>query len=225
VSRGAVRVLPFGDAGVLVVLGDRIDPAISSRVHRLAAIIRGATAGEAGWRLPIPAYASVLVPVDPLEPGVEMAMGRLLEIAAEVEIAPVRATEGSAAPIEIPVRYGGIDGPDLGDVAALHDLRPADVVELHASVDYRVFFLGFAPGFGYLGPVPAAIVTPRLATPRTRVPAGSVGLAGSQTGIYPFDSPGGWRILGRTDVRPWDLRRDPPALLAPGDIVRFVPLR
>lgn len=223
-TRAPVRVMPFGDAAVLIVLGDAIDPALSARVHRLAAAIHASAAGEAGWGRPVPAYASVLVPVDPIEPGVEHAVERLGAIATEADEAPLEIAPAAPA-IELPTRYGGADGPDLEEVAAIHDLRPADVVELHGSVGYRVFFLGFAPGFAYLGPLPDAIATPRLATPRVRVPAGSVGIAGAQTGVYPFDSPGGWRIVGRTEVPVWEVRRDPPALLMPGATVRFVPIR
>ena len=224
-SDGPIRVVAFGDAAVLVVLGDRIDVALSERIHRLTVAIREAFAGEAGWQTPVPAYASVLVPVDPIEPGVEAAMGRIRALTAELDRLPVTTPDDVGPRLEIPVRYGGVDGPDLDNVATAHGLQPADVVELHASIDYRIFFLGFAPGFAYLGPVPAAIATPRLASPRTHVPAGSVGIAGTQTGVYPFDSPGGWRIIGRTEARLWNARRDPPALLAPGGSVRFVPVR
>ena len=119
---------------------------------------------------------------------------------------------------------GATDGPDLADVASLNGLRPEDVVALHAGTEYRVYFLGFAPGFAYMGPVPPQIAAPRLAAPRQRVAAGSVGIAGEQTGVYPFELPGGWRIIGRTDVSMWDLARDSPALVLPGDRVRFVPM-
>jgi KipI family sensor histidine kinase inhibitor len=127
--------------------------------------------------------------------------------------------------VEVPTRYGGVDGPDLDEVAAMHGLPAAAVIEAHASVEYRAYFLGFAPGFAYLGRVPAAIATPRLPTPRTRVPAGSVGLAGEQTAVYPSDSPGGWRLIGRTDLRVWDPAADAPARIPPGARVRFVPVR
>ena len=134
--------------------------------------------------------------------------------------------EGRSRLATIAVRYGGADGPDLDEVAALHGLRPSDVVDLHAGATYRVFFLGFAPGFAYLGPLPAELVTPRRATPRERVPAGSVAIAGEQTGVYPFETPGGWQLIGRTEERLWDLDPDrrSPALLQPGDSVRFRPL-
>lgn len=218
---------PLGDAAVLIVLGDAIDDEVNARVHAVAAAVDALHGRDPRFGRPVPAYASVLVPVDPLDPGVESAIERLRPVAAEAAGRPAAepGAGGRAAAIQLPTRYGGADGPDLEDVAALHGLRPADVVELHASVDYRVHFLGFAPGFAYLARVPAAIATPRFATPRLRVPAGSVAIAGEQTAVYPFDSPGGWRLIGRTDVRVWDLRRDPPALLLPGRRVRFVPRR
>ncbi len=126
-------------------------------------------------------------------------------------------------PVEIPVRYGGEDGPDLPDVAARMGLSPSDVIERHASATYRVLFLGFAPGFGYLGPLAPSLVLPRRATPRVRVPAGSVAIAGPYTAVYPGESPGGWHVLGRSSAPIWDPRRDSPAMLQPGGIVRFVP--
>jgi KipI family sensor histidine kinase inhibitor len=135
------------------------------------------------------------------------------------------ATEPEGDTIEIPVRYGGPDGPDLEEVASRHGLTSADVVELHAGARYRVLFLGFAPGFAYLGGLPAAIATPRRASPRERVPAGSVGIAGEQTGVYPLSMPGGWNLIGRTDLVLFDPLRPEPALLRPGAPVRFVPAR
>jgi KipI family sensor histidine kinase inhibitor len=126
--------------------------------------------------------------------------------------------------IELPTRYGGADGPDLDEVAALHGLSARAVIEFHAGTVYRVAFVGFLPGFAYLGSLPHSLATPRRATPRERVPAGSVGIADRQTGVYPFASPGGWQLIGRTATTVWDPRRDPPALLEPGRRIRFVPL-
>jgi inhibitor of KinA len=126
--------------------------------------------------------------------------------------------------VEIPVCYGGEHGPDLADVCALHGMAAEQVVELHASVEYLVYFLGFVPGFAYLGELPEALVTPRLATPRRSVPAGSVGIAGNQTGVYPFATPGGWRVLGRTPVAMFRTDRDGLSLLSIGDRVRFTPI-
>jgi KipI family sensor histidine kinase inhibitor len=122
------------------------------------------------------------------------------------------------------VRYGGADGPDLEATASELGLTPADVVALHAGTPYEVLFLGFAPGFAYLGELPEALVVPRLATPRTHVPAGSVAIADAMTAVYPRPSPGGWRLLGRTDVVLFDASAVPPSRLQPGDRVRFEPV-
>jgi KipI family sensor histidine kinase inhibitor len=210
----------MGESALLVTLGDRIDPLLAARARALAEAIEARRADDPRLGRPVPAFASVLVPFDPVA----------LSVAEASDV--VEALAGTAGPrdsaasrlVEVPVRYGGADGPDLEDVARLNGLRPADVVEIHAGVEYVAFFLGFAPGFAYLGPVPASIATPRLDVPRPRVPAGSVAIGGAQTAVYPTETPGGWRLIGRTDVRPWDLTRDPPALIMPGDRVRFVPL-
>jgi KipI family sensor histidine kinase inhibitor len=172
------------------------------------------------------------VPFDPLAIEIDAATG--IVVAAIASTADVRWTAPDApmaggwpaveAAVEIPVRYGGADGPDLDAVAELHGLRPGDVVDLHASVAYDVRFLGFAPGFAYLGGLPPALVTPRRASPRERVPAGSVAIAGDQTAVYPLAMPGGWRLIGRTDTVLFDPRRPEPALLRPGARVRFVPV-
>ena len=217
------RIVAYGESAVLITLGDRIDRATNARVHDLAAAVRSLAQVDARFGSPVPAYASLLVPVDPLVLGTDAAIERLVDLVAAAP--PSRSAEAADRPLagDLATRYGGADGPDLADLAALHDLTEADVIELHASVEYHVFFLGFAPGFAYLGTVPEAIATPRRASPRTRVPAGSVGLAGDQTGVYPFEMPGGWQLIGRTEARLWNLARPSPALLAPGSRVRFVP--
>jgi KipI family sensor histidine kinase inhibitor len=166
------------------------------------------------------------VPIDPVAASPDDLVVTLADVLREadrqaVDLDPV--AEGRLH--ELPTRYGGHDGPDLSEVATMHGLQTGDVVELHASVEYRVYMLGFAPGFAYLGRVPDQIATPRRPEPRSRVPAGSVGIARDQTGVYPFDTPAGWNIIGRTDVVLWDVDSEPPALLAPGDRVRFVPIR
>ena len=127
------------------------------------------------------------------------------------------------APIEIAVTYGGEQGPDLTDVARINGLDERDVIRAHTEPTYTVAFIGFSPGFPYLIGLPDAIATPRLDTPRTRIPAGSVGIGGPYSGVYPRATPGGWRIIGRTHIELFDPDRTPPALLAPGDRVRFVP--
>lgn len=125
--------------------------------------------------------------------------------------------------VEIPVHYGGEYGPDLAAVAAHCGLSEQQVIHRHSAAQYTVFFLGFQPGFAYLGGLPAALATPRRAEPRLRVPAGSVGIGGEQTGIYPASSPGGWQLIGRTALQLFDPQREPPSLLLPGDSVRFIP--
>ncbi len=167
-----------------------------------------------------PAYTSLLVVFDPVRTSharLETALRQSLERCEAVELPPPRV-------VEIPVRYGGEDGPDLDDVARLHGIAPGRVIELHASALYTVYFLGFAPGFAYLGGLPEALHTPRLATPRRLVPAGSVGIAGAQTGVYPVATPGGWRLIGRTPVEMFRAQPDAWSLLRTGDQVRFIPI-
>lgn len=167
-----------------------------------------------------PAYCSLLIKFDALRMGhddLEAILKKYLERLEAVEL-PARRE------VEIPVCYGGEFGPDLDEVAGLAGMTPEQVIELHSSSSYLVYFLGFVPGFAYLGELPEALVTPRLASPRKRVPAGSVGIAGRQTGVYPFATPGGWRLLGRTPIAMF--RRDGKSfsLLSIGDRVRFVPI-
>jgi KipI family sensor histidine kinase inhibitor len=217
------RIDPFGDAALLVTLGDEVDEALNERAHALARLVlRRRAAGDPPWGVPVPGYASVLVPFDPGRISPAEAEARLTDLLAE-------PWEDAALPQAgptlhaIPVRYGGEDGPDLDEVATRTGLSRAEVVERHASVDYRVYLLGFAPGFAYLGVLPPELELPRRPEPRTRVPAGSVAIAGRQTAVYPFATPGGWHLLGRTDAVLWDPTADPPATLRPGDRVRFLP--
>jgi len=225
-SDAGTRIAPMGESALLVVLGEVIDRDLAAWARAIAAAIEAAGPPDGAFGRPVPAYASVLVPFDPLALSIDEATAAVAAIVDAAGATPAADVAGRAAGrlVEVPVRYGGGDGPDLEDVARLHDLRPSDVVELHASVEYEAFFLGFAPGFAYLGPLPASLVTPRLDVPRPRVPAGSVAIAAAQTAIYPTDTPGGWRLIGRTELRPWDGTRDPPALILPGDRVRFVPV-
>ena len=214
------HVRPFGEGAVLVELGTMIDAEMTARVHALAAAVR--ELDDQGVAAPVPGYASLLVPFDPLATNVEQVIRRLEQLAAVVDVPDDPSGEDRL--IEVPTRYGGPDGPDLAAVAEAHDLKEADVVALHASVDYVVHFLGFSPGFAYLGTVPEAIATPRRERPRERVRAGSVAIADRQTGVYPGGTPGGWQLIGRTDAVVWDSRREPPALFEPGARVRFVPV-
>ena len=206
-----------GDSAILIELrelGDGIDPAVNARAVALAAHLRAAAID--GVRDVIATFRSVAVFFDPLRVDVQALKARVLT-------APPVVAEASDGPVvDVPVEYGGAAGPDLEAVAAANGVSPAEVIARHTARDYRVFMLGFLPGFAYLGSVDAAIAAPRHDSPRLRVPPGSVGIAGQQTGIYPQASPGGWQIIGRTTTRPFDARRSPPSLLGPGDRVRFV---
>jgi KipI family sensor histidine kinase inhibitor len=219
----AARIEPLGDAALLVTFGDGPDPELTARSHALAAAVDARRASEPGLGRPVPAHASVLVPFDPL--AIERAAADALLRHILAEPATVHAADHDLAlePLEIPVRYGGVDGPDLDELAAARGLGPADVVELHAGATFRVLFLGFAPGFAYLGGLPGALATPRRTTPRERVPAGSVAIAGQHSAVYPLAMPGGWNLIGRTDAVLFDPTVDPPTPLRPGRIVRFVP--
>jgi len=210
------RIRDAGDPALVADLGDVVDAAINRRAIGLAARVRAA--GVAGVRDVVPTFRSVAVFFDPLRTDVE-ALRALLQPQPQDD---AERSRGEA--VEIPVEYGGESGPDLDAVAAAAGLAPADVVTRHSAREYRVFMVGFLPGFGYLGELDPAIAAPRHASSRLRVPAGSVGIAGRQTGVYPQASPGGWQIVGRTTARPFDSRRTPASLLAPGDRVRFVPV-
>jgi KipI family sensor histidine kinase inhibitor len=193
----------FGEAALLVETGT------PDRAQALAASLRAdPIAGIEGI---VPGLASVLIEMDPLGP-VTMHDAVATRVAGLAPYAPAGRRR------TIPVVY---DGPDLAAMAELCGLSEADVIERHAATELRVLFDGFAPGFAYLGDLPEDLRVPRLATPRTRTPAGSVGIAGSMSGIYPAELPGGWRIIGRTPVALFDPHRDPPAYLVPGDTVRF----
>ena len=213
-----IRIVPAGDAAMFVELDERIDPAISARGAALAAAI--VDARLAGVRDVVPTYRSVAVYFDPLRTDLATLSATLERLAST----PVKAVERHRAPIRVPVCYGGDFGPDLAGVAAFAGLTESQVIEVHAGSRYLVMMLGFTPGFAYMGTVDARIAAPRLDTPRKRVPAGSVGIAREQTGIYPSETPGGWQLIGRTPLRPFDLSRPDPFLFHSGDEVQFTPI-
>jgi KipI family sensor histidine kinase inhibitor len=220
------RIEPFGERAVLVTLGDRLDLIVNARARRLAEAVEAYRANDARFGRPVPAAASVLVPFDPLSIDSDEAARIVAELGVLADVDDPPDDSAARRPtVEIEVRYGGPDGPDLAAVAETHGLRPNDIVELHAGSTWTAMFLGFAPGFAYLGPLPPELATARRATPRERVPAGSVAIGGDQTAVYPFSMPGGWQVIGHTDVVMWDLARAQPNLLGPGDRVRFVPAR
>lgn len=212
---GAVCIVPAGDAAYLVEFEPRMDAATNARVIALwRALLQSAVPGV---RDIVPAYRSLGVYFDPLRTDVGRLLATLESAAAAAPGPPVI----EAAPIRIPVCYGGDFGPDLEEVARLADLTPAEAIARHAGSIYRVFMLGFSPGFAYMGTVDSRIAAPRRATPRVKVPAGSVGIAGRQTGIYPTETPGGWMLIGRTPVRPFDPARAQPFLFQAGDAIQF----
>ncbi len=219
-----MRIEAFGDSAVLITVGDKIDPLVNQRLHAVARQLDAMPKGERAFAFEpsVPAYASLLVPFDRWAVSAHEA-AQYLEAVIEGFDLDSAVPDLPSRLVEIPVRYGGHGGPDLREVAKRTSLTPEQVVEAHTSVDYACFFLGFAPGFGYLGVLPQALDLPRRHEPRTRVPAGSVAIAGRQTAIYPGSTPGGWHLIGHTEAVLWDVYRDQAALLAPGDRVRFVP--
>jgi inhibitor of KinA len=222
------RIVAAGDAALMVEFADRIDPVINAKAIALAEAIQAASLR--GVRDIVPTYRSVAVYFDPLRTDVGELGARLERHAIECtdtgDGSPYQARPpyGDPSPVRVPVCYAGEFGPDLAEVAAFAGVSEVDAVRLHISRTYRVFMLGFMPGFAYMGTVDGRIAAPRLATPRIHVPAGSVGIAGVQTGIYPVSTPGGWRIIGRTPLKPFDLARDQPFLFKPGDAVQFYPI-
>ncbi len=212
----SVRYLPLGDRAITLELGDQIDENINSRVRALAVAIE--KEGIEGLKEVVPTYRSLTVYYEPLTLGYQALLGRLQEVVDRV--GEVQATAGRL--IEVPVVYGGRWGPDLEFVASHNGLTPGEVVEIHTSVEYLVYMVGFTPGFPYLGGMSPRIGAPRLEVPRPKVAAGSVGIAGGQTGVYPLDTPGGWRIIGWTPWKLFDPFREEPALFKAGDRVRFV---
>jgi KipI family sensor histidine kinase inhibitor len=204
---------------LLVEFEPVIDHRVNERAIALAARMR--VRQLRGVRDVAPGYCTVGVHFDPLQTDLAALEGA---IADEADAAEATETGSGKTPVEIGVRYGGVDGPDLEAVAAHAGCGVGEVIERHAARVYRVYMLGFVPGFAYMGRVDAAIATPRHRIPRERVPAGSVGIAGEQTGVYPVASPGGWQLIGRTDSVMFDANRLPASLVGPGDLVRFVPL-
>jgi len=210
-----LTIRPASDRSLFVEFGS----SISLEIHHQVFHLTRALAGIRGILNLHPAYASVLVEFDPRR----WAFTAMEELILEKMAAEGQEQEHAPRAVEIPVQYGGDFGPDLGDVATHTGLRPERVIEMHAAGDYLVYFVGFMPGFAYLGGLAPELATPRLSAPRTKVPAGSVAIGGNQTGVYPMESPGGWRIIGHTRAKLFDPQAAEPTLLKMGDHIRFVP--
>jgi inhibitor of KinA len=208
---------PLGDSALLVTFGDEIDPRLNQQVHALAALLDSLPL--AGIIETVPAYATLLVHYDPLALNYVQVMDWIRGQIDRTESALTRKPRL----VEVPTKYDA-SGSDLEAVAALHGLSTSDVIRIHSGREYLVYMMGFTPGFPYMGKLDEAIVTPRLDTPRTLVKAGTVAIAGAQTGIYPLDSPGGWRLIGWTPLTLFDPSSVSPFLFAPGDTVRFMPI-
>jgi 5-oxoprolinase (ATP-hydrolysing) subunit B len=204
----SIDIAPLGDRALTVRIGNAMDPALAARARGIAVRLRAL----AGVQDAVPGYATVTVFYEP-----ETVSLDALAVAAAEEAADAPAVRG----VEhiIPVRY---DGPDLEEVARRTGLSVSDVITRHQAGVYTVYLIGFVPGFAYLGQVDATLDLPRRESPRTRVPAGSVAIAGRQTAIYPLDTPGGWHLIGRTDVTMFDPMSDPPSRFAAGDTVQFL---
>ncbi len=215
---GPFRIQSAGDAALVVELPEVIDPEVNEWCVALAEGL-AAHLGTIARDVVI-GYCSVTVFFDPLAVDVKWLEAEIAECAASVDV----SNAAVGATVEVPVYYGGSAGPDLADVARFAGCSEAEVIALHAEREYRVYMVGFVPGFAYMAEVDSRIAAPRRASPRTAVPAGSVAIAGGQTGVYPSVTPGGWNIIGRTPIKPFDPNRSEPFLFKSGDRVRFRPL-
>lgn len=214
----SARYYPAGDTAIVVELGDSISPNVNRRVRDLTAAID--RVGVAGVFDVVPTYRSVLVYYDSRKTSYASLVSNLRDLEGSAKRIPLR----NPRLVHIPVYYGEEYGPDIEFVADNAGVSVPEVVNLHSGTDYLIYMMGFAPGFPYLGGLSQTLHTARLTTPRTEIPAGTVGIAESQTGIYPVSSPGGWQLIGRTPIKMFDPLKDPPSLLTAGDFLRFVPI-
>ena len=208
------KIKPFGERAALVEFAALIDPSINAAAVALANSLRMCL----GITEVTPAYRSVLLEYDP-------ALYNYQAIVELIQTAPISFTNTDNKSVyEIPVCYGGDFGPDIDTVARLNSITIDEVISIHSEREYQVYMLGFLPGFPYLGGLSSKIATPRLENPRLAIPAGAVGIAGTQTGFYPVSSPGGWQLIGRTPLKLFDPNRQQPFLLSAGNWLRFVPI-
>ena len=213
-----IHYVPLGDSAITVVLGDRISRSLSDEVLRITNELRSASL-EAVSEV-VPSYASLSIFYDPLHAGFTELLAEVRSVVERPRAAQKDVELKRAKTVRIPVRY---DGEDLAEVAERTGHSPAEVIALHSAREYYVYVIGFVPGFAYLGELDPSLALPRRTAPRKRVPAGSVAIAEAQTGVYPFATPGGWHLIGRTTVRMFDSQRAEPALLRVGDRVVFEP--
>ena len=213
-----IKILTAGDASLLVEFGKEINPEINRKIAATVQLMR--EQHIEGVVDVIPSFCALLINYDPRVIGYEEIKGRIKDL-LKVEI---KAGDERKKIFEIPVCYGGDFGPDIATIAEHAGLTEQEVIDIHSSRDYLIYMLGFLPGFCYLGGLDERIFTPRLASPRLKIDAGSVGIGGLQTGIYPLDSPGGWQLMGKTPVKTYDPGREVPILVEAGDYIRFVPI-
>lgn len=213
-----VRFLTTGDTSLCVEFGNEISPTLNTKIRAFNIALSGS--GIPGIVETVPTYRSLMIHYDPEVIRYAPLLDRLRSLLDQLDRVSVPPSEV----LEIPVLYGGDVGPDLDFVARHNSKTPEEVVKIHTSAEYLIYMLGFTPGFTYLGGMSQEIAAPRLKNPRVKIPAGSVGIAGSQTGVYPIDSPGGWQLIGRTPVRMYDPEREPPILPQAGQYIRFYPI-
>lgn len=213
-----VRFLTTGDTSLCVEFGNEISPTLNTKIRAFTIALSGS--GIPGIVETVPTYRSLMIHYDPEVIRYAPLLDRLRSLLDQLD----RVSVPPSQVLEIPVLYGGDVGPDLDFVARHNSKTPEEVVKIHTSAEYLIYMLGFTPGFTYLGGMSQEIAAPRLKNPRVKIPAGSVGIAGSQTGVYPIDSPGGWQLIGRTPVRMYDAGRDKPILPEAGQYIKFYPI-
>lgn len=214
----APKFLSSGDSAITVEFGNEISAEINACVHALDKAVH--EKNIPGIIETVPTFRSLLIIYDPCITGGEKLKAKIAKLCRDLKA----SSENRKKIIEIPVLYGGEYGEDLKDVAKINNLTEEEVIKIHSGMDYLIYMLGFLPGFAYLGGLDDRIKTPRLQNPRTKIHAGAVGIGGEQTGIYPLASPGGWRLIGTTPVKPYDPERAEPILYSAGDYIRFVPI-